>query len=67
MAGKKEFTYREVVILVLSIVAAFSFLHTAASDPIWSLKFLREFLVNFIFGIVVAAVVAIIIGVIKGD
>jgi len=37
----KKFTLKQILILVLCIVAGIAFLETSA--PIWSLSFLREF------------------------
>lgn len=41
---EKEFTFKQVFILVAVLVVGFAFLQTSA--PMWTFKFWREFLLN---------------------
>ena len=61
----KEFTYKEVAILVLALVAVFAFLQTSSS--IWTLAFWREFLLKLVVYGAVIEVVVIILGSFKRD
>ena len=55
----KTFTSKQVLILVLSIVAGIAFIETSA--PMWSLSFLREFgLKLIIYGVISEFIVLVL-------
>ncbi len=59
--NKKEFTLKQVLILVLAIIAAIAILETPAAGAMWTWTFWRAFLLKFIvYGAVCEFVVIIL-------
>ena len=53
----KDFTPKQVFILVFAIIVVFSFLHT--SGPLWTFIFWRKFLLNILMHGIVSLIVMI--------
>lgn len=55
----KEFSFKQVVVLILSIIAVIAFLGT--TGPVWTFDFWRQFLLNLFLYVGVSAFVVILI------
>ena len=58
---KKEFTLKQVNILVFTVIVGIAFIETLGG-AIWTIKFLKEFLLNIIVYSAVAAIIFVIFG-----
>ena len=56
----KEYTSKQVLVLVVAIISAIAFLET--SGPIWSWTFWRQFLLNLFIYSAVSVIVGIALG-----
>jgi hypothetical protein len=60
----KEFTGKQVLILVFAIVAGIAFIET--SGPVWTWTFWRQFLLNLVVYGAVSVVIAMVLHVVTG-
>jgi hypothetical protein len=61
----KEFSFKQVLILVFAIVSAIAFVET--SSPMWTSAFWREFLLKLLIYGAISEFVVIALGSCKGD
>jgi hypothetical protein len=56
----KEFTLKQVVILVAAIITGIAFIET--SGPVWTWTFWREFLLNLLVYVAISVVIVLALG-----